>query len=363
MIKRKLGSNTDLIEVNGNPSERGYHYGEKSAEEINKTIDFFNNWLKRQGSNISEARKLAGIYANYIEEYSPKIKAELEAIARGAKVDFNDILMISLNEERKLFINNDKCSSFAATGNATFNGRAVIGQSWDNYLEWQDNFKNILLIRRSTQGPDIISYAYPGMLSAAGLNSYGIAICWNSVPRLKFQPGIPTYIIIDEILRQTTIGDALATVMKAKRAGCFSLILSDGYEIYNIEATPDDIEISYSTSYFSHANHYLTGRFASQEPEPENLDKYRRKASSIVRHNRMARFLEEEFGRISAASGQGFLTDHLNHPHSICRHPDLRSEYSDKFLTRAAWVIEPAKKIFWYAGGPPCENQFISYKL
>ncbi|MGM0414534.1 MAG: C45 family autoproteolytic acyltransferase/hydrolase, partial [Bacillota bacterium] len=240
---------------------------------------------------------------------------------------------------------------------------AIIGQSWDNFLEWRDNFRDILLIRSSTQGPDILSYAYPGMLAAAGLNSEGIAVCWNSVPRLKLQSGVPTYIIIAEILRQTSLGDALAAVMRARRAGCFNLVLSDGNEIYNIEATPDDIEISYSTNYFSHANHYLAERFACQEPEPENFEKYKRKASSIIRHNRMTRFLEEETGKISAASVQRFLTDHLNQPHSICRHPEPDIEYSEKLLTRAAWIIEPTSKILWYAGGPPCENQFVPYKL
>ena len=363
MTKKKPGSNTDLIEVNGSSTERGYQYGKKAKLEIIKTIDFFHKWFNNLGSNINDTRKISGNYSAFIENYSPEIKAELKAVSEGAQVNFEDILMISLNEERQLFINNNKCTSFAATGKATFNTKAILGQTWDNYLEWQDNFKDLVLIRRSSQEPDIISYTYPGMLAAAGLNSSGIAICWNSVPRLKFQPGVPTYIIINEILRQTTLGDAITAVLRAKRAGCFNLVLSDCNEIYNIEATPDDLEISYSNSYFSHANHYLTDRFSSQEPEPENLEKYRRKASSIIRHNRMAGFLEKEAGKITAASGQKFLKDHLNQPHSICRHPDPRSDYSNKFLTRAAWVIEPTNKIFWYAGGPPCENQFIPYKL
>ncbi|MFW6301308.1 MAG: C45 family autoproteolytic acyltransferase/hydrolase [Bacillota bacterium] len=362
MINKKL-DNTDFIEVNGSSTERGYQYGRKSKVEIKKTIDFFHNWFKHQGNNINKTRNISTSYSTSIENYSPAITAELKGIAEGAEVDFSDILMISLNEERQLFINNNNCTSFAATGNATFNNRTILGQTWDNYLEWHDNFKNLILIRRSDQNPDIISYTYPGMLAAAGLNSSGIAVCWNSVPRLKLQLGVPTYIIIDEILRQTTLGNALTAVMRATRAGCFNLVLSDEKEIYNIEATPDDIEISYSTNYLSHANHYLSERFASQEPEPNNLEKYKRKASSIIRHNRMTKFLEKEASKISTTSGQKFLQDHLNQPHSICRHPDLKSDYSDKFLTRAAWVIDPTNKVFWYAEGPPCKNQFLAYKL
>ena len=363
MTTQKPGPHTNFLEISGEPAERGHKYGNLAQKEIKKAISFFHNFNQRNGFSIKETRDIANKFLPYITKYSPEIEAELKAIATGAQVNYHDILMISLNEERNIFNNKGNCSSFAATGNSTYQNKAVIGQTWDNFLEWEDNFNDFLLIRRATQGSDIISYTYPGLLAAAGLNSAGIAICWNSVPRLKIKKGVPTYIIIEEILRQKTIGDALTAVMRANRAGCFSLFLSDGDEIYHIEATPNDIEINYSADFLSHGNHYLTPRFARQEPEPENLEKYRRKASSIIRDNRMNKFLKENSGRISMATAQRFLKDHLNYPHSICRHSDKRSKYSDKFLTRAAWIIEPARKELWYAGGPPCENQFIRYKL
>ena len=357
------GPHTNFLEISGKPEKRGLKYGKSAQKEIKRTIKFFHDYNQRKGISIEKSRDLGRQYLPYITKYSPEIETELMAVATGAQVNYHDILMISLNEERDIFNNKGNCSTFAATGNSTYQGNAILGQTWDNFLEWQDNFNDFVLIRRSALNPDIISYTYPGMLAAAGLNSAGISICWNSVPRLKIKKGVPTYIIIEEVLRQKTIGDALTAIMRARRAGCFSLFLSDGEEVYNIEATPDDIEINYSTNYISHANHYLTQRFASQEPEPENLEKYRRKASSIIRDNRMTKFLQEEDGRISVVSGQRFLNDHLNYPHSICRHSDSRSKYSDKFLTRAAWVIEPKNKRFWYAGGPPCENQFVKFKL
>lgn len=361
-LKMSIGR-TAFFEISGEPAERGLEYGQKLKNKIKDTIDFFHRYNEYQGVSLKESRDIIAKFLPYIKEYSPTLERELQGIATGAGVNYADLIMISLNEERNIFNHGNNCTVFAATGNSTKNGQVIIGQTWDNFLEWTENFSDLLLIRRSKKDPDVISYSYPGMLAAAGLNSSQLAVCWNSVPRLNIKIGVPTYLIIAEILRQRSLKDALAVVLKAKRAGCFNLVISNKDEIYNLEATAEDIEVSHYSSHFCHTNHYLTARFACQEPEAKTPKEKKRKTSSIMRQKRMANLLDENSGQISPTISQMFLQDHFNHPQSICRHPESNSNYKDRLLTRAAWIIAPASKEIWYAGGPPCQNKFKKYQL
>ncbi len=487
-----------VIEVEGSAEKRGESYGSQAAAEIRTCVDFFYRIFSRQwdlresssgqGFSRREIRNQAEEYWPAIADYSPELAAEMKGIARGAGVDWRDIVMIALNEERESIVKGLKeergssmkglneergnfspggqctapggqstapdgqctapagkstapggqstapadgqsaasdgqsmapggqptapdgqCTAFAATGRATRSGRTLLGQSWDNYLEWYEGFPSLLLRRRSKEGLEVLSYAYPGMLAAAGINSAGIALCWNSVPRLKLKIGVPTYVIVAEVLRQETIGNALAAVFRAERAGCFNFLLADEEEIYNLEATPDDMEVSYSADYFGHANHYLTERFQQEESgrsrqteqgqkersgrsrqteqgqkeksgqqNGRNLndssdnssndslslqEKSKRRASTLIRYNRICRRLKEEAGNISTAKAGEFLRDHVNYPHSICRHPDQDSAYQDQLLTRAAWIMEPAERELLITAGPPCRHRFKKYSV
>ena len=472
-MKNTRGKREELtvIEVEGSAEKRGESYGSQAGADIKSCVDFFYRIFSRQwdfresssGQDFSwreirnQARNHAEKYWPAIADYSPVLAAEMKGIARGAGVDWRDIVMIALNEERESIVKGLKeereisstdgqsmasdgqsmapggqptapagqCTAFAATGRATRSGRTLLGQSWDNYLEWYEGFPSFLLRRKNSEGFEALSYAYPGMLAAAGINSAGIALCWNSVPRLKLKIGVPTYVIVAEVLRQETIGNALAAVFRAERAGCFNFLLANEEEIYNLEATPDDIEVSYSADYLGHANHYLTKRFRQEERRQEreqregsrgsrqtgqgqqesgssrqtgqgqkersgqsreqnsrsdkeedgqnsqNLndssdsysskEKSKRRASTLIRHNRICRRLKEDAGNISTAKAGEFLRDHVNYPHSICRHPDKDSAYQDQLLTRAAWIMEPAEREILITAGPPCRYSFKKY--
>jgi isopenicillin-N N-acyltransferase-like protein len=165
---------------------------------------------------------------------------------------------------------------------------------------------------------------------------------------LELKEGVPTYIIVAEVLRQNTIGDAINAVVRAERAGCFNFVIADETELYDIEATPSDIDISYSDEYLIHANHFVSEKFTSKQTIPNNDIGM---ASTIIRHNRMNTLLKQKRGKIDLDACKGFLKDHVNYPASICRHPDYG-------LTLDSWVIVPAEREFWIAHGPPCQNDF-----
>jgi isopenicillin-N N-acyltransferase-like protein len=73
----------------------------------------------------------------------------------------------------------------------------------------------------------------------------------------------------------------------------------------------------------------------------------------------MKRILEENCGRIDMNTCIGALRDHVNYPHSICRHPMPEEKITS--MTYDSWVMIPAKKEWWIARGPPCLNEYKKY--
>lgn len=351
------GRSFHQLTITGNPYEQGKMYGEKRREEILQYLQYYNRMvssLEEREENLKE--KLEEILP-LIEEYSPSITQEMEGIARGCGRPYKEIVMLTLHEELKGIP--AKCTSFALTGNATEDEEVIQGQTWDIPVELCREAHPFLLLRENVKRPSVFSFTYSGILAGAGFNEAGIALSWNSVPQLKLTTGIPTYVLIAELLQQETIGAALKAVSRAKRAGCFNLVLTDPTEIYMIEATPDDLDILYSSTALGHANHYLSPLFNREQSLNTIMNKYN--ASSIVRQNRIDRLLEEELGLFTVESCMSLLKDHVNYPHSICRHPGHGEE--TPLITCAAWVMKPSTNTWWVSGGPPCSHPFVPYSL
>ncbi len=353
-------NNYKLLELSGEPYARGREYGLKCRDSINHLVEYYYSLLKKEKVSRKDARKHARKNLPYIEEYSPEIAWEMKGIAAGAKRHYEEIIMLSMHEEIKGFSAHN-CTTFAVTGTVTVNNESYIGQTWDISKNLCENSGSFLLKLRREQVPDFLSYTYSGLIAGTGINSKGIAVVWNSVPRLKLQVGVPTYVIIEEILRQKTIGDAIAAVMRAKRAGCFNFVLADESEIYDIEATPEDIDISYSDTYIGHANHYISDKFKNKQDICKVAKDY--SASTIIRHNRINRLLNEKSGNIGLDTCKDFLKDHVNYPESICRHPDPEKKKDARIITCASLVMVPARRELWITDGPACENQFKKYSI
>jgi len=343
------------LEISGNPYDRGFEYGEKCKKAISRFVDFLYAEFQKNESTKTEVIRTTKKYIPYIENYSSEIMDELKGIAEGSERSLEELVMISLHEERMIF-KREGCTALAATGRATVDGETYVGQNWDEGTEmyWEGDMPFLLKIRRNT-GPDILAYAYPGMQSNAGMNSKGICISWNTVPRLELKVGVPTYIIITDLLRQRTIGDAIDSILRAERAGCFNFLIGDDTEIYDIEATPRDVDILYSDLYIGHANHYISRKFATLQ------DMSKIKAHTITRHNRINRLLKEKCGSIDLETCMDILRDHVNYPYSICSHPV--TEIKKESLTWASWVQIPKKREWWIAHGPPCQNKAKKYSI
>jgi len=346
-----------VTEISGKAFDRGYQYGTKFKQVITDFTEAFLYGTDPIGfSNLSrdQAVRYAKKYVPYIEDYSPDLAEQVRGVAEGSGRLYEEIVLVNLMEERLGLIGTG-CTGFAATGKATTTGEAYLGQNWDANVESVKMNSVFLLREKPDVGPDILVYTYAGNVANAGMNSNGVAISWTSVPRLEYQVGVPTYLIVAEILRQKRIGNAVEAVLRAKRAGCFQFFIGDATETYSVEATPSDVDISYSTRYIGHSNHYTSEKFRMKQ------DMSKLSGSTINRCNRMTRLLEENCGRIDLNICISALRDHVNYPHSICQHP--MQEEKKTGVTYDSWVMIPAEKEWWFARGPPCLNEYKKYSF
>jgi isopenicillin-N N-acyltransferase-like protein len=349
------------LEVSGTAFQCGLQHGANLRDDIEHLVDYTLSLIDK-GSRQSKLRH-AHKHLPFVEEYSPQVMAEMQGIAKGSGRSIDEVLLISLHEELSGFSSSlsHSCTTFSATGRATRQHISYLCQTWDISPDLCSNARPHIMQAQREDAPNSLAFIYPGMIAGAGINSAGIAISWNSVPRLKIQPGVPTYVIIAEVLRQTTIGEALAAIFRAKSAGCFNFMLADETEIYSIEATPDKIGMLYSSHSLGHANHYVSDVLRmSQDIATVGQ---RHSASSIVRYYRVNRLLEEADGEIDLAVCQNILQDHVNYPQSICRHKVAYLDARRSSATCASWVIIPSTRQWWVTRGPACENPFVKYVL
>ncbi|MGM0445630.1 MAG: C45 family autoproteolytic acyltransferase/hydrolase [Bacillota bacterium] len=357
MTRKKL----DLLDLKGGkPFDRGKRYGIAKKESIDILIRYLYKIYSKNKESKDYILEHVRKHIPYIKEYSLNIFEEIKGIAEGSEKLVEEIVMIHMHEEKSGFSSHN-CTTFASTGNATSKGETFIGQTWDISKNLCEVTGAFLLKESIDKSLDILAYTYAGMLAGAGMNSAGISLVWNSVPRLDIKIGVPTYIIIAEILRQEKIGDALASIFRAKRAGCFNFLIADKTEIYSIEATPNDVGILYSSDYLVHTNHYLSDKFKEKQDIAKVAKEY--SASTIIRNNKIDSLLKEKYGSVNLDNCKEFMCDHLNYPESICRHPDPKKSKDERIITCSSFIMLPSSQEMWSTNGPACENKFYKHTV
>ena len=73
--------------------------------------------------------------------------------------------------------------------------------------------------------------------------------------------------------------------------------------------------------------------------------------------------IESAYGEITPETMMGILSDHEGHPNSICRHADPGKPPELASASRASFVMVPAEGLLYIAAGPPCDYEFMEYRL
>ena len=347
-----------LLEITGTPHERGRQQGEGARTQIFSTLDRYRDLLPRVinidwEAGIREARK----FLPYAEEAFPEFIEEIRGIAEGANVSFDEVWTLNcyegLPDSRQQIWG---CTSMAVRGDQTAEGHVFIAHNED----WSTVDKdNVYLIRaRPDNGLPFIGMTYGPLLVNIGLNAEGIGVAIDSVYPTDSGVGVPRILCSRAVLNAHTIGEAIRECVPKLRAGGYSYLLADpNGELYCVETSATTHDILYGEEgWLVHTNHYVSSKMRALE-QPGTY------AGSHVSFNRARRLLREELGQISVESLQAVLRDHVNFPNSICLHPDPTEPEPERGQTLVSLVMDLTERVMWAAPGPPCEGDYVAYRL
>lgn len=144
------------LELKGTPREIGEMHGREGAKEVQISLETYEKlFYGYHKITWKEARERALVHLKAIEAYDPQLVEEMEGVALGAGVDFEDILTLNARSEialtgRKDIPYTDGCTAIAVTPPTSKD--TIIGQNWD----WMGSQINSLLLLNIRQTASLI---------------------------------------------------------------------------------------------------------------------------------------------------------------------------------------------------------------
>ncbi len=329
-----------VLHIGGDPASCGQAYGEALRDQM---VGYYYRLRS------AEARKLA--FAQrcwpYLQRQAPISARFMQGMARGSGMPIQQIVTLTLYEE---LAHQPHCTALVATGEATRGGHAVVGMNWDagpDAFAWPG-----LLRLEMRHQPRLLAYHFPGLWVSAGINECGLAIGWTSTgmsPMVPPRPGVPTHVLLAELLREPDVSAALDRMQQMRHAGPFILLLADaaGHTAV-IEASSHQLHIERNCASACRANHY-----ACAPLQRATRQKLRRdgNAYSRYRERRMADMLQQFHGHITPAAAGRMLTDRQGKRPWVHQLPPGTATAAPSMMTIDSLVMECARRELWTCRG------------
>lgn len=335
-----------IINISGEPFERGRQHGEQLRVEIDKTIQFYRSIFKLTDSEIFQH---ADFFQQKIEAFNPDYNEEIKGIAHGAGVD--SLWISALNARTEILSRNANASNECTA--VYFPEPSILGQNWD----WGKALEPLTVLMNIEQadGHNILMLTEPGIIGKIGMNNCGLGVCLNILTLGQPLDGLPVHVILRAILDCKSL-DQVESLLAGHGGGKASNIIvadanSNGFDVEF--CGQDSYRLEAVTDYLLHTNHYL-GKPVNSEYNPDFF-------SSYARFNKATEILADNSER-SVESMSQLLSDNSNRSLPIYRQyqPD---ESVHELGTIFTVVMELAKQKMHVRKGNGPDARFFEYDL
>lgn len=358
-----------LIEVSGSPEARGSQYGEAARERIRKGIAHYEEQLGRSALKRDEIHALVEAFVPAITAFDAEHVPEMRGIARGAGVDFADIVLLNARTEvlklgarksREAGGGDLECTGIVVTGEATADGRLIHAQNWDWKVDCAETAVVLKIARED--GPDILTFTEAGALARSGFNAAGIAITANYLQsdRDYKQSGVPLALIRRKVLQQQNLALAMHAVYATPKSAANNMIISHPAGIViDFECAPDEtFQIHPDRGILVHANHWQSAVALSKLKDTGVATT----PDSLYRDLRVRDLVTPHRGRVTMDIVKQALADDFQSPYSVCRPP--RPNFADTMTATVAMVLmSPTLGTMEVAMLPALGRTFTTYRL
>jgi isopenicillin-N N-acyltransferase-like protein len=350
-----------LVKVGGTHYEIGCQVGQACKAQVLHSIQNAHHRLELAYNNLEltwegamiQARK----YIPFAQERYPRYVSEMEGMADGAGVTFEEIAVVNAMEAVTMdALHLTKCTSMAVNEDRTADGHVLVAHNEDWVPE--DEQDVYIVHAEPVDEPAFLAMTYGALLPNIGFNAVGIAQLCDTVYPSDSRIGIPRVVVSRAVLGARTMADAFRMVLVPQRAAGYNhMLLHESGELYSVEVSARRFAILYGDEgLMVHTNHYLDPKMQAIEVEPDEL------ISTRLRYYRALRLLKRT-PEHTIKSLQAIQRDHLNFPNSICNHYTEDIDPLDREKTINAMIIDLTARAMHIAWGNPCVHPYHTYYL
>lgn len=366
-----MSQNIPILELKGTPYEMGVAHGRALKEQIVAFTASITAVHRANNAALSVTRDTLSAFClrhlGFLEKFARALVEEMRGIADGAGVAFEEILYLNcfleLEDLRAPGLGGKilpdalwGCTTFNVTPDATADGRAYLGQTYD----MEKYYEKYLAVLRITpqKGPAMLVVTLAGILGLVGLNAAGVGAVINKVVATDARPGVIYPFIMRKALAAERIGDALGTVIFSSRASGLNYQLAGAGTAFCAETSATRYELLEIDGAIAHTNYFVGSSMRGFET-PNWLSH----GGSMVRKVVADAFLKRHQGVLTLDLLKQLTRDHTNHPRCICAHGFPGEDENTAFHTIFAVIMDPAEGWMEFCPGNPCQNEYQRYAL
>jgi isopenicillin-N N-acyltransferase like protein len=353
-----------MVDCRGSAGEAGRQYGEACRESVHRAVEVLtviqNHGPIPVGRDRIEAAALK--YLPAAENFDPDTVAFVRGQAQGAGLDLKAVLALYCLLEVMVNYQNlaALCTSFAVGGALTRGAGPIIGQN----VDWHPDAPVDLVRIQCEDGSRRLALFLCGVPYYT-LTSAGLANCVNMTLNMQqcAAPHLPIGLYLPRVQCQPDASSAVALLKTVATGLAFFLFADADGGIFGLESVTDRHQvIEPQNGVVTHANHYEAEAFRAGDLYPHVVP------CSPARSRRLRSLIEEELseapgGTLTAETMMTMLRDHQGYPHSICRHVDPDQTVGMPSHSNASILMLPREGRLFVAAGPPCENDYQSFRV
>jgi len=290
-----------VLHLAGAPEDLGAQHARLVGRLVRETVN--DVIVEGEGAGTQRESLIRG--AMVMEKYlPPDIRAELKALADGARVEYEDLVALQLFGDVK---RGQYCTSFAVFGPATSTGECIIGRNMDYWDHGATENAGCIIHYTPRDGIPFMTVSWCGVINGwTAMNARGIVCANNSAYGGEDSlEGLSTCFMVRKVAQfAATVEEGVEIVQSTPRACGTNLIIAGGNppNAAIVEYDHDQVVVRWAKNgWVCAANSFrVLGRTTPLPDEPEEEDSTPPYGGYyyLSRDDLLAKLIREHHGRI-----------------------------------------------------------------
>ncbi|KAA2220002.1 acyl-CoA--6-aminopenicillanic acid acyl-transferase [Maribacter flavus] len=365
------------LKVSGNPLELGLKTGSLTQELFNEQEDIFVNKIDElvpsKGYQNLLRKFLAWFNRKMYLNIDSQFKAELYGVSQYASPNYD---YIAKPYQRVMYFHGAHdighalqdlalvgCSSFAAWGDSTEDGKLLIGRNFDFYAGDAFAKNKIIAFVEPDHGYKFMSVTWGGMIGVvSGMNDQGLTVTINAgKSQFPLIAKTPVSLVTREILQYaSTIDEAIEIAKKREVFVSESIFVGSAKDkkAAIIEVSPKNFgvyEVENSDQLIC-ANHFQSAAYANDKKNQKHI----LESHSQYRYERMEELLKET-PKIGPQDVVSILRNKEGLDEEKIGYGNEKA--LNQLLAHHGIVFKPEDLMVWVSSNPYQLGEFVAYDL